>query len=165
MKYISKFKYDYTPHGYQVRLPEIENGSVVQFQGENYFFTKSKYRTWKRCLEAAVEFRDKYLRKYKALHLLKSHGFTGRGRSQYASNTSGVVGVSCIVQINESGTYITYVATWCEDRKQRKKHFSVTSLGKKDAFLAACRLRYEKKGTLNVTNKKALPCKPDVPYQ
>lgn len=168
MKYISKFKYDNIAHGYQVRLPEIKDGDYVRFLGESFFFKKSKYRTWKRCLEAAIEFRDNYLRKYKSLHLLKGHGFTDRGRFHNSQNKTGVIGVSLLSQIKESGTYYSYIAAWSEEvggkRKQLKTYFSVAEYGKKGAFLAACQHRYDKKGTLRITDEKRLICKPYVPY-
>lgn len=47
----------------------------------------------------------------------------------------------------------------------KKRSFSIAHYGNKKAFRFACAARYKFAGTLRIINRKAMPCKPDVPFK
>lgn len=160
-KYIIKFN---APHaiGYQVRIPKFKDGLPSYKLGQvNKFFRKKT--TWKSALTAAKRWRNKFLKDNKIS--LYSERVRKGTYDNSKRNTSGIIGVSETYTIKANGYYYSgYTGTYCIDNKQYKKTFSTMLYGEREAFKMACAVRYKHSGVLIITDKKAIPCMPDVEY-
>jgi len=152
---------------YMLRLPVIKDGEIQRDEDvlKQVMFAFKDYDGNRKAKQAAIAYRDKYLKKHKMLYILtlKRRSLNVKHRCS-PNNKTGVIGITDASVYHTSGLFQTYRATWSKNRKLYSKSFAVTFWGKKEAFLMACRTRFEHKGTLIITNKKKLVCLPDVPY-
>lgn len=178
MKYITRVLSD-NVDGYQVRLPEIENGKMVKGTKEkvNRLFSLSAHKSLKGCLAAAKKWRDNHLKKHKALGLLDEPCVNKKGVliEDSGRNSTGVIGVSRYTQEKycldsaEISEYLSYKAQWRifvgKKFKNGSRQFSIDRHGECTAFKWACEARYKAVGEIIVTDVELVPCLPDVPYR
>jgi len=124
-------------HGWQVRL---------QRKGVRYgrFFSDSAWGGSDGALAEAIDFRDAVIREVEKAHspLLPS---TRSHQAPAARNSSGVVGVTRIVQRSAKGVeYHFWQASWTQsDGVRRTVRYSVLKYGDRRAFRLACDARKE----------------------
>lgn len=174
LKYITRPESD-NVSGYQVRLPECSNGEVMPNTKEtrSRMFSFSHYKTESSCLTTAIKWRNAYLKKHECMWLLKQKSSLDRAFTVSRRNTSGAIGIQCQTTVRESGNlHRFYLAMWVEEvtvkgkrkRVMRTNQRSTDKYGECEAFQMVCRIRFEKKGVIIITNPKTIPCYPDVPY-
>ncbi len=159
--------------GYQVRLPEIENGKMVKGTKEkvNRLFSLSHYKGLKGCLAAAKKWRDAHLKTHKALALLDEARVNKVGVPMESTgrNVSGAIGVSLAEDITSTSVLVSYKAQWrlFVDGKFKSgtRQFSIAVHGECSAFRQACAVRHEFGGEIIIKDVDAIPCFPDVPYR
>jgi len=127
----------------------------------NKHFNFDKYGGIKHALYAAIEMRDQLLKKYGMFE------FVNRQKSpdlQTLRKSKPCIGIFRARNIQNGKTFYNWTVTIHKDGKQSKRHFSINMYGEELAFLLACEARFKHSGPLIIVNKKALPCKPSVPY-
>ena len=146
-KYLTRIDSGAT-HGWILRLP---------IDGFRYggIFTDGVYGGKLKARNAGIELRNRILKRYNALYLLKADPDR---RENYAANTSGVLGVSYNSQDKGNNTYWYYVATTQKNRKQIKKTFMVDKLSKIEAFIRACEFRLDHSKQLVILDVTKFPC-------
>lgn len=164
IKYITKFDYGNT-RGYQVRVPTVCDGGLLPYTENTNIFFKKGTGTWKKALEAAKIWREKYFIKYDIERLVKLHKAKNVPMVTSSNNSSGVIGVTLQTTYKLCGTYEGYKGYWNKDGKQFTKQFSVGLYGECEAFLKACRFRFKHAGILIITDQQIIPCWPDVEYE
>lgn len=138
-----------TPVAWRVK---IKQGDWTKSKHFNF----DKYGGIKLALYDAILWRDKHLEERGMLEYL------GRVRSPGLSNKRRSPTYPCIgVYKADNRNWVTTVQI---DKRSKKTSFSINKYGNKLAFLLACEARFVNNGLLIVINKKALPCKPEVPY-
>lgn len=167
-KYITKMNYDRTV-GWVVRVPEIKDGFIVPDgrQRNNKFFNKGK-GTWKAALEKAIVWRDAYLKKHKAMHLLDKHQYRGKECIPYVNswrNISGVIGVHLSARTKPSGVYYGYTSVSMDNGKQVNKSYACDKYGDIGAFQLACIFRYKAAGILIVSKSVVKDLPDSVEYK
>lgn len=121
----------------------------------NKCFYFVKYGGKKKALDAAIKWRNVLLKKFgleDRLNYKKSPDYFRQNK------TNAIIGV---YKTCTDGRY-SWTAHVCNGTK---RHFSIKVYGNKEAFIMACKVRYQYHGTLRVINKKLMPCKPTVPYK
>lgn len=122
-------------HGWQVRL---------QRKGVRYgrFFSDSAWGGREASLSLAVRYRDRiisHVERPESERSSRSHSLPS------SRNTSGVVGVTKIIQRSANGDeYRFWQASWTTTEGKRKTvRYSVLKHGDKEAFRLACHTRHE----------------------
>jgi len=158
-KYIVRFDYD-RAHCWQFRYATNNDWS----KPVNKSFSDSKYGSRKKAFIAAIEYRNKHLKRIGKLSRLHKVGHAKRHR--HALNTSGVIGVSRYINYKQSDSYLGWQAYGMYEGKTWRRSFSADKYSDKGAFRAACKERYDRHGRLSIHCKiKYLPCSPGVPWE
>jgi hypothetical protein len=147
-RYVIRTDQDFpSVHGWRVRMPRAAGG-------KQKLFSDSKFGGKEASLAAAMSFRDAECRRL-------GIDLTRPKRSlKDARNTSGYQGIAY------SATKNAWLASWMRGHRQYQKGFSVKKYGRCDAFILACRTRYEMAGELlQLTPETNRPCHPDVPVK
>ena len=160
LKYLTKMNYDRC-HGWQFR---------INYYNRQYskFFNKNKYGGMNKAKEAAITFRDQFIKQNKLEHYLHRK-YTGldipKNTSTRITTRTPIIGVCLFLHKKKSGDYYTWTGYWQENKKIKRKHFAIIKYGYTEAFQLACQARYENKGILIVKDQKLLPEKPKVKYK
>lgn len=139
-------------NGFFVRLPPFKNSNPHH---SKYFAITNSV---KNAFEAALRYRNAYLKQNGLLHLLKDRD--SRVYTHHAFNRSGIIGVSRST-IKRAGKKAKsyWIATWSIGIESRNHAYAIHTLGEKRAFLLALETRYKKVGPIMITDKdKKFPC-------
>lgn len=127
------------------------------------FFGFKKFGNQENALKAAIEYRNEVLKKHDLSHRLSQENKFQT--HSLRSKKPMIIGVRFIHnKYNKIGGTTYWIAEYSENGKKYKRHFSIQKYGFQEAFLMACKVRYEHCGKLSIYNKDKLPCEPDVPY-
>lgn len=163
MKYISKIQSGST-NCYFVRVPSVIKGKILYGRKPvNKSFPKGS-GTWKKALQKAIKWRDKYLSDNSLIELLdkRRRDFgpmrdTGRGKS-------GIIGVHKGLWTKPNSTHEYWCAIFSHEATHKRQSFAVGRYGHVQAFRMACIKRFKECGTLIITDLRKLPAKPPVDY-
>lgn len=124
-------------------------------------FNFEKYGGIKSALTAAIDLRDRLLKDYGMFEYIDCKKSPDL---QTARDSQPCIGVYRTKNWQRGKLFYSWTVTIHKEGKQSKRHFSINLHGEKGAFLKACEERFRQSGQLIIVNKKALPCKPNVPY-
>jgi hypothetical protein len=125
----------------------------------NKWFNINDHGGVRKTLSKAIEYRDISLKKHKLLYRLNYE----KSPDESTSNGKTIcIGISFTYTKQKNGPFSNWTARYLNEKKRT---FSVNKYGYEQAFLMACKVRYKHCGPIKVLNKKALPCKPTVPYK
>ena len=137
-----------------MRVPTSEKDKY-----DSFLFSDSVHGGKRKALLKAREFRDDEFKKRDIESRLNPKWRVGEGvgpHSRQRNNTSGIIGVSKVVQLHQDGwTYTAWVAYWRENEKQTRKQYNCFKHTEAVAFTLACIDRIKNAGSLQIVNKKA----------
>jgi hypothetical protein len=120
------------------------------------YFCFANYGGMDKALDAALMWRDAFLKQHGLLDRLKYE----KSPDYFTSNVKPIIGVF----ISRNNTGINWTARYMINSQEYRKHFSINKYGNENAFQKACKIRYEQCGKLRVTDQSLVPCLPKVPY-
>lgn len=128
------------------------------------FFGFKRYGNHEIALIAAIEYRNEVLKEHDLLHRLAADNAFQTHSLRIKKPM--IVGVRFLHnKYNKIGGTTYWIAVYStKSGKKCKTHFSIQKYGFEEAFLMACRKRYEHCGVLSIYKVDKLPCEPDVPY-
>lgn len=140
---------------WRVKIAIGKNKTIVKRFNIEY------YGGLKKSLQKAIDYRNEILRRYGLLDRLKYE----KSPDYYKANKKlACIGVYFSITQQTNGLFTNWTARYSENNAERKKHFSINKYGYEQAFLKACKIRYQHCGPIRVLNKELLPCKPSVPF-
>lgn len=129
---------------------------------ETKFFSDSKFGSTDKAYEAAIAYRDDFIKAATELGVMGAGVISGPREvpvdlTLSARNTSGIIGVSRSYRKREDrkSPDISWVSNYKENGIEKQKRFTVSKLGEKQALYDAISFRrdYIQKATLNIENE------------
>lgn len=159
LKYIGRHDYTHT-HGYAVRIA-YKSTKITHHK----FFSDNIYGSKNKALKQAIKYRNQLVQELGIEQYLKSEAHKRLPRSKHSKNASGIIGVHPCCQIRGNSELHYWAATFEKDNKRANTKFSVQLYGDKEAFKAACLLRFEYRATLKVYRGSKFPGRIPVPWE
>jgi hypothetical protein len=133
----------------------------IRYDEETYTknFNYRKHGGVDEAFDVAVRYREYILRQIGQLGALHSR-HQSRGKP-----TTICVGVYLSTKVISGRKQLYWTAHGCRDNIEVKRHFNIKKYGHKQAFIEACKIRYESNGTIIILNEVTIPCLPTVPYK
>lgn len=150
-KYITRMDYGNT-HGWNVRVPTSEIDKY-----DSFFYADGIHGGKREALIAARTFRNLEFRARGLEARLNARWRAALGpHSKQGNNTSGIIGVSRVIQWSRHGwEYTGWVGHWRSDGKQRRLQYACGKYTEPGAFMLACIARIDNVGPLTIIDEKA----------
>ena len=159
MKYIVRIDCKNT-HGWQVRVC-YKSQSITHSK----MFSDKKCGSYEKALKAAKRYRKKLLADLGISDWLKLPKNKPGPKERFATNSSGIIGVSLTNNDRPSGITSSWTAHYMREKKQCHKAYAILKYGEINAFKWACLFRYMRHGELKVYRGHKFPARIPVPWK